>query len=140
MNKYLIGIAGALGLFWLLRKTTAGNQLKYSFRGIDLIKRTIGIELINPTNTPLNFSAVVADVLLNGNNIGLIDFRQKTTIEPNGSKVINIPIKLNPIGLASFALSKVRTFKTLAFDGTLNAEKFSLPFKEVINFGNTQQA
>jgi hypothetical protein len=135
MNKTLLYIAGALGLFWLFRKKTASGSLKYVFKGIDLKNRTIGVELINPSNTPLNFTALVADVLLNGSNIGLIDFRQKTTIPAAGSKVINIPVKLSPIGILQFSLSKVRNFKTIAFNGTLNAENLTLPFTEQINFG-----
>jgi hypothetical protein len=135
MNKTLLYVAGALGLIWIFRKSSASSSLKYVFKGIDLRNRSISVELINPSNTPLNFTALVADVLLNDSNVGLIDFRQNTQIPAAGSKVINIPIKLNPIGLLQFTLSKARNFQTIGFNGTLNAEKLSIPFNEVIKFG-----
>ena len=90
----------------------------------------------NPTNTPINFDALVSDVSLNGSNVGIIDFRQKTTIPGAGSKNIIVPIKLNALGVIQFLTSKAKQIKEVGFEGTINAEGLSFPFSEKFNLAN----
>ena len=139
MKNISLLLLGGFGLWYLLRKGSAGNQLKWNIVGINAAKRALQIELINATNTPLKFSALVADVKANGSPVGLIDFRKQTIIPATGGVKIDVPLKLNALGVLQFVSSGLKKIKTLEFDGTLNAENLSIPFVETLNF-NTANA
>jgi len=136
MKNYLLIGAGLFAAYYFLKKGNAGKSIKWNIVGLDIKSKAITIELINPTNTPLNFDALVSDVSLNGTNVGIIDYRQKTLIPGAGAKRINVPIKLNALGVIQFLTSKLSKIKEVAFNGTLNAEGVSFPFSESIKLGN----
>lgn len=126
-------LIGGLGLWYLLKKGTASNQLKWNIVGIDAGKKAISVDLINPTNTPLQFAALVADIKANGAPVGIMDYRKPTIIPATGSTRIQIPMKLNPMGVIQFLSAGLKKISTLEFSGTLNAEGLSIPFTEVLN-------
>jgi LEA14-like dessication related protein len=138
MNKnWLLVAAGAIAIWFVGKKKIAGDQIKWQFTGLDINKLALNIQLINPTNTPLNFSAFVAEIFINGSSLGILDYRSATTLSANGMKNISIPIKLNPLAAITLlgfirnpqALKKA----TITLDGTINAENISIPFKQNIN-------
>lgn len=138
MNKNLLLIAaGAIAIWFVGKKKIAGDQIKWQFTGLDINKLALNIQLINPTNTPINFSAFVAEIFINGSSLGILDYRSATTLSGNGMKNISIPIKLNPLAAITLlgfirnpsALKKA----TIMLDGTINAENISIPFKQSIN-------
>lgn len=124
-------------MLWLYNKKSTGNQIRWRFSGLDLKKPALNIELINPTNTPISFSAFVADLVINGTSAGILDYRQATILEANGVKNITIPVKLNPLA----AITVLPTLRNKALiknaqvilDGTINAENISIPFKQQIS-------
>jgi LEA14-like dessication related protein len=137
MNKNILLIgAGLYAAYFLLRKRNAGQSVKWNITGIDIKRKALTMQIINPTNTPINFDALVSDVSLNGANVGIIDFRQKTLIPGAGSKNIIVPIKLNALGVIQFLTSKAKQIKQLGFEGTINAEGVSFPFFEKFNLAN----
>jgi LEA14-like dessication related protein len=122
--------------YFLYRKRNAGQSIKWNITGLDIKRKAITMQLINPTNTNINFNALVSDVSLNGSNVGIIDFRQKTIIPGPGSKNIIVPIKLNALGLIQFLTSKAYKIKEVGFTGTINAEGVAFPFEEKFNLAN----
>jgi len=138
MNKnWLLVAAGAMAIWFVGKKKITGDQIKWQFTGLDINKLALNIQLINPTNTPINFSAFVAEIFINGSSLGILDYRSATTLSGNGMKNISIPIKLNPLAAITLlgfirnpsALKKA----TIMLDGTINAENISIPFKQSIN-------
>ncbi len=138
MNKnWLLLAVGAIGLYFVSKKKLASDQIKWRFTGLDINKLALQIELINPTNTPLNFSAFVAEIFINGSSLGILDYRNATTLTGGTSKTISIPIKINPLAaitLLGFVRNPSALKKaTIMLDGTINAENISIPFKQAIN-------
>ena len=138
MNKtFLIIAAAGLAFFYLAKKKVASGSIKWMVTGLDLKNKSINIQLINPSNTPINFKAFVAEVLLNNSSLGILDYRNATILSGNGFKNITIPIKFNPLALLSLvgyiknpeALKKA----TIMLDGTINAENITIPFKQQVN-------
>ena len=130
-------VAGGLGLWWFMRKKSAGDQIKWQIQGIDLKKLSLKIQLINPTNTPILFSAYVAELYMNNSNVGVLDYRNQITIAANGSNNISIPIKLNPIAAVTALPAIIRAKSVRAnwrLKGTLNAENIAIPFDQPVNF------
>lgn len=126
-------LAGAVVAINFTRKAFGGGQLKYRLFGFDFAKKALQIELVNPTNINLNFNALVADVSINGNKIGLVDYRQPTQLTPSDRKIINLPIRLDPVGTLFFTknlitggLKKLKN-ATIAVNGTLQAEGLNIP-------------
>jgi hypothetical protein len=134
-NLGILVLGGGL-LWYFLRKGAASNQLKWQVMGLDIKRRTISIDLINPTNTPLKFSALVSDIKANGAPVGLLDYRQPTTIAPLGKTKINIPMKLNALGVLQFISQGLQKIKSIEFTGTLNAEGLSIPFNEIVKLND----
>jgi len=137
-KKVLLVIGGAIAAFYFLgKKKIASDQLVWRFTGFDFKRIAIQIELINPTNTSLNFSAFVAEVLVNDNQVGILDYRQQTKLSGNSNKVISIPIKINPMAAITFIpfllnRSAIKNAK-IVLKGTINAENISIPFSTPIN-------
>lgn len=137
MNKNILLIgAGLYAVYFLLTKRNAGQSVKWNITGIDIKRKALTMQIINPTNTPINFDALVSDVSLNGANVGIIDFRQKTLIPGASSKNIIVPIKLNALGIIQFLTSKAYKIKEVGFTGTINAEGVAFPFEEKFNLAN----
>jgi len=136
MKNWLLLVGGGYLAYKLLNKGNAGKSIKWNITGIDIKRKALTIQLINPTNTPINFDALVSDVSLNGTNIGIVDFREKTLIPGTGAKNIIVPIKLNALGVIQFLTGKIQKIKEVGFTGTLNAEGVSFPFVEKFNLQN----
>lgn len=132
MNRTLLLILSAVGLLYLIRKGTAANALKYNITGFDFKNRSVEVELINPTQTNLQFSSLVSDISLNGSNVGILDYRQPTIIQGNQAIKIKLPIKVNAAGVVSFLATGLKKIKTIGFDGTLTAQGAPIPFNTTL--------
>lgn len=125
-------------MWFVTRKKIAGDQLKWQLAGFDLKKLALQINLINPTNTPINFSAYVAELFVNNKSAGILDYRNATTLPGGGSQIISIPIRINPLAtitmiplLRSGALKNAK----LRLAGTLTAEGIAIPFDQPVSLG-----
>jgi hypothetical protein len=135
-QNIILGILAIAGLYFS-RKLFASNAITYRIIGANLKQRAIQVELINPTNTPLSVSALVASVSIAGQNFGTIDYRTPVTIGRTDRKVLNLPIRLNPVGgfrLLSQILSGNANLKgqNVDIEGTINSENLSIPVKNSI--------
>jgi hypothetical protein len=133
MNKTIGLVIAAVGLWYLFRKGQAANALKYNFTGIDFKNRAVEVELINPTQTQLQFSSLVSDIKLNGTNVGILDYRQPTLINPNQAIRVKLPIKVNPAGVLAFVSAGLNKIKTVGFDGSLTSQGQTFPFNTVLS-------
>jgi LEA14-like dessication related protein len=125
------------GVIYFGRKVFSAGRVQYSIIGADLKKQSLRIELLNPGNMPLNFESLIAALSINGRQFGTLDFRQRTNLGPTSRTIINIPIRLNPIGgaqLLTSILTGSTQFKgsTIDIDGTLNAGGLIIPIKNNI--------
>ncbi len=136
MNKTILIILSIAGIWYLLKKGVAANALKYNFTGIDFKNRAIEVELINPTPTPLQFSSLVSDISLNGNNVGIVDYRQPTLLQGNQAIKIKLPIKVNAAGVLAFLSAGISKIKTIGFNGTITAQGAPLPFNTTLTLNN----
>ena len=132
MNKTILLILGAVGLFYLIRKGKAANALKYNVTGFDFKNKSVEVELINPTPTQLQFSSLVSDISLNNTNVGIVDYRKPTIIQGNQAIKIKLPIKVNATGVLAFLATGLKKIKTIGFDGTLTAQGAPIPFNTTL--------
>ena len=133
MNKTIGLVVAALGIWYLFRKGQAANLLKYNFTGIDLKNRSVEVELINPTQTTLQFSSLVADISLNNTNVGILDYRQPTLIQANQAIKIKLPIKVNAAGVFAFVASGLKKIKTVGFNGSITSQGQTIPFNTTLD-------
>jgi hypothetical protein len=133
MNKTIGLVVAALGIWYLFRKGQAANLLKYNFTGIDLKNRSVEVELINPTQTTLQFSSLVADISLNNTNVGILDYRQQTLIQANQAIKIKLPIKVNAAGVFAFVASGLKKIKTVGFNGSITSQGQTIPFNTTLD-------
>jgi hypothetical protein len=132
MNKTIYFVIAGLGIWYLFRKGQAANLLKYNFTGIDLKNRSVEVELINPTQTRLQFSSLVADISLNDTNVGILDYRQPTLIQANQAIKIKLPIKVNAAGVLAFVASGLKKIKTVGFNGSSTSQGQTIPFNTTL--------
>jgi len=133
MNKTVVIIVAALGLWYLFRKGQAANALKYNFTGIDFRNRAIEVELINPTQTTLQFTSLVSDISLNNTNVGIVDYRQPTLINSNQALKIKLPIKVNAAGVIAFLATGLNKIRTVGFNGSLTSQGQTFPFNTTLD-------
>ena len=133
MNKTIGLVVAALGIWYLFRKGQAANLLKYNFIGIDLKNKSVEVELINPTQTTLQFSSLVADISLNNTNVGILDYRQPTLIQANQAIKIKLPIKVNAAGVFAFVASGLKKIKTVGFNGSITSQGQTIPFNTTLD-------
>ena len=133
MNKTIGLVVAALGIWYLFRKGQAANLLKYNFTGIDLKNRSVEVELINPTQTRLQFSSLVADISLNDTNVGILDYRQPTLINANQAIKVKLPIKVNAAGVLAFVASGLKKIKTVGFNGSITSQGQTIPFNTTLD-------
>jgi hypothetical protein len=133
MNKTIGLVVAALGIWYLFRKGQAANLLKYNFTGIDLKNRSVEVELINPTQTTLQFSSLVADISLNDTNVGILDYRQPTLINANQAIKVKLPIKVNAAGVFAFVASGLKKIKTVGFNGSITSQGQTIPFNTTLD-------
>jgi hypothetical protein len=133
MNKTLYFVIAGLGIWYLFRKGQAANLLKYNFTGIDLKNRSVEVELINPTQTTLQFSSLVADISLNDTNVGILDYRQPTLIKANQAIKVKLPIKVNAAGVLAFVASGLKKIKTVGFNGSITSQGQTIPFNTTLD-------
>jgi len=99
-------------------------------------KAAITVDIINPTGSPLQLDAFVANLIYNGIDIATIDYRNRTTLKATGLMRIDIPIRISPLGaiqLGNEVLKNgINAFKNFKFDvaGTINSEGLSIPFNQ----------
>jgi hypothetical protein len=133
MNKTIYLVIAGLGIWYLFRKGQAANLLKYNFTGIDLKNRSVEVELINPTQTRLQFSSLVADISLNDTNVGILDYRQPTLINANQAIKVKLPIKVNAAGVLAFVASGLKKIKTVGFNGSITSQGQTIPFNTTLD-------
>jgi LEA14-like dessication related protein len=140
-NAFWLLLGGGI-LWFYTRKVVAGKRLLFNIVGVDVStkKQGVQVELINPTNTPIQFSSFVGSIIINGNSAGTIDYRQPIVIPANGRQVIFVPIRLSLVGAGGliFDLIKGKLKQKLRMDivGTINAEGFLINVAEVYEYGN----
>jgi hypothetical protein len=133
MNKTIYLVIAGLGIWYLFRKGQAANLLKYNFTGIDLKNKSVEVELINPTQTRLQFSSLVADISLNDTNVGILDYRQPTLINANQAIKVKLPIKVNAAGVLAFVASGLKKIKTVGFNGSITSQGQTIPFNTTLD-------
>ena len=129
---YVIGGGLLFAVLKLTRKSIAAKILNVKIANIKLLpikNASIVLSVINPTNTPINFSSITADILLNGNAFSTINTNKATTIQPNSSLNINLPIKINPLEGARLALDLLKkpTGYKINIEGTINSDSINFP-------------
>jgi LEA14-like dessication related protein len=111
------------GLLWFYtRKAVAGKKLLFNIVGVDVStkKQGVQVELINPTNTPIQFSSFVGSIIINGNSAGTIDYRQPIVIPANGRQVIFVPIRLSLVGAGGLILDLINSDIMFSFNDIIS--------------------
>jgi LEA14-like dessication related protein len=140
----LLGLiaTGTLVLFYFLNKTRSALKLDYYFYSIDLSNLKLSnleiitkVEIVNPTNTSQVVDGIFATVTLNdGTLIGRIQKNVAQTIIKKDSTIIDVPIKLNPNGLAKVTAYVInnQSVPTLNIEGSITSMGISIPIKQTV--------
>lgn len=103
--KYILG-AGAIYLaFVYFRKAKAAAILNIKLRTVKLMplsNAAVTLEIINPTPSRVNFTSIVADLLINNFALGTLNYQKPTIIPANGTISVDLKIKVNPLESLSF--------------------------------------
>jgi LEA14-like dessication related protein len=140
----LLGLiaTGTLVLFYFLNKTRSALKLDYYFYSIDLSNLKLSnleiitkVEIVNPTNTSQVVDGIFATVTLNdGTLVGRIQKNVAQTIIKKDSTIIDVPIKLNPNGVAKVTAYVInnQSVPTLNIEGSITSMGISIPIKQTV--------
>lgn len=140
----LIGLiaTGGILLLYFLNKTRSALKLDYYFYSIDLSNLKLSnleiitkVEIVNPTNTKQVIDGIFANVKLNdGTLIGRIQQTQVQEIGARTNTIIDIPIKLNPNGVAKVTAYVInnQSVPTINIEGSITSMGISIPIKQSI--------
>ena len=135
-NLFPFIATGALAFlaYRFLRKGVAAKTLNIKLRTVKvrpISQAAIVLDVINPTNTAINISSVVADILINDFPISTVNYQQPTVIPANGSVSISLRIKINPLEAGQFLLrllsSAGRKLNKIRLTGTVSGEGIVAP-------------
>lgn len=136
MKKYLpYGILALAGYFaWkYFRKGVAGKLLNVKVRRLNLFplkSANLEVDIINPTNSSINFDSITLDLSVNDYPISTLNYQKNTTISANGVTTIKMPIVINPLESGQFVFSLLSTkgkVRNIKIDGTINGEGIVIP-------------
>lgn len=92
------------------------------------------VDIINPTNSSINFDSITLDLSVNDFPISTLNYQKNTTISGNGVTTIKMPIVINPLESGQFVfnlLSNKGKVKTIKVNGTINGEGILIPINVV---------
>ena len=136
MKKFLPILIAAGGVFLAIRyfrKAQTAAILNVKIRNLKLqpiSQAAIVLEIINPTNTGINFNSITGDLILNDFAVATLNYQQPTTIQANTTRSINLRIKLNPVQLAAFSANRLLSkgkLQTMKFSGNISGEGLNIP-------------
>lgn len=136
MKNYLNIILGAGAVFLAIqyfRKAKAAAVLNIKLRTIKLqpiSNAAIVLEIINPTNSRINFNSIVADLIVNNIALGTVAYQQQTVISANSTINLDLRIKINPLEGLSFIrtlLSNRNKNNSVKIVGTVSGEGVLIP-------------
>lgn len=136
MKKALPAIllgAAALAAIIFGKRAFAGKRLNVKIRSLRLqpiSSAAVIVEIINPTSYPINFDSLTFDLSVNGSALSTLNYQKQTALRGNSSVQIALPIKLNPLETAKFAIDFAKgKFKVeqVALDGFVNSDGVAIP-------------
>jgi len=145
MKKNFIYIAaGAVLIYFLLRKTSFAKNLIFSFNNIKLVGKLLQPELIitlsvqNPTRQAATITAISGTLYLDDRAISNISNFNQQIIQPQMESLISFSAKPGVIGIANvlreifFTKSENKKY-TFKFIGTANVDGVLLPIDQEFN-------
>lgn len=108
MNPLVIALGAYL--FTLARGQKTADRLEYDPKNLEIIngKLVYTMDVLNPTKNPLKVDSFFAGIFADDAKIGTIERGTPFDLEPKKRTTVKLPVKLNAIGLAKFALSKTK--------------------------------
>lgn len=140
MKKFLpYGLLALAGYYaWrYFRKGIAGKLLNVKIRRLNLFplkSANLEIDVINPTNSSINFDSITLDLSLNDYPISTLNYQKNTTITGNGITTLKLPIVINPLESGQFVFNLLTTkgkVKNIKVSGTINGEGIVIPISVV---------
>jgi hypothetical protein len=133
------GILALAGYFaWkYFKKGVASKLLNVKIRRLNLFplkSANLEVDIINPTNSSINFDSITLDLSVNDFPISTLNYQKNTTISGNGVTTIKMPIVINPLESGQFVfnlLSNKGKVKTIKVNGTINGEGILIPINVV---------
>jgi LEA14-like dessication related protein len=136
MKNYLnfaLGLGAAYFAYIYFRKARAAKTLNIKLRTIKLqpiSQAAISLEIINPTNSNVNFTSIVADLIINNFALGTLNYQAPTIIPANSSINVDLRIKINPLESLSFIanlLQKQSENNVIKISGNVSGEGIVVP-------------
>ena len=133
------GILALAGYFaWkYFKKGIAGKLLNVKIRRLNLFplkSANLEVDIINPTNSSINFDSITLDLSVNDYPISTLNYQKNTTISANGLTSIKMPIVINPLESGQFVfnlLTNKGKVKNIKVNGTINGEGIVIPVSVV---------
>lgn len=119
------------------KKGVAGKLLNVKIRRLNLFplkSANLEVDIINPTNSSINFDSITLDLSVNDFPISTLNYQKNTTISGNGVTTIKMPIVINPLESGQFVfnlLSNKGKVKNIKVSGTINGEGIVIPVNVV---------
>jgi LEA14-like dessication related protein len=137
---YKVAVGGAI-LFligrMILRKGEAVRSLNANVTKVDWNRSektfVVFVRIINPSNSSIQLSSIVGDVLWNGVYGATMSYLTKTELKPLEEQTLQIPVKPN-LEWTSLILNIIKQGKkafngTFEIKGVVNAEGLVVPFE-----------
>jgi LEA14-like dessication related protein len=130
---FILAAAGIYFAVRLFRKAQTVAILNIKIRTLKLqpiSQAAVVVEVINPTNTSINFTSITGDLLVNNVAISTINYQTPTVIPANSSKTLNLRIKINPVQLASFTANRIFSktkISNIKFVANISGEGLNIP-------------
>lgn len=111
MNPLLIGLGA--WLFTLAKGQKTADRLEYSPKNLEIIndKLVYTMDVLNPTKNKLKVDSFFAGIFADDAKIGTIERGTPFDLAPNKRTTVKLPVRLNAIGLAKFALNPTKLSK-----------------------------
>lgn len=130
---YILGLGALYLAFRYFRKAKAATTLNIKLRTIKLqplSNAAVSLEIINPTPARVNFTSIVADLVINNFALGTLNYQKPSVIPANGSINIDLKIKVNPLESLSFIrtlLTNRNKNNTVKIVGNVSGEGIVVP-------------
>lgn len=130
-KKILLLGAAAIGVYYLWGKT----KVNYNLVGFKFNPFRITFDILNPTNTPVKFNSIVADIIYNGNRIGLLNDFTPGTVPANSHTKVDFQVAADGLGVASVLsdISKNIDKISIQIIGTMKLNGVLLPINLIYN-------
>ena len=134
-----IWILIAAAAIWVLTKVKAGMSLRFIPRSVDFdgANFIVRLGIANDSMFPISFHSFSGNILINGQDAGLVTDFMPQTVVANGETVLPLTFQPKILSIANDIVNFLKTGspQNITIKGIINVENISLPINQTFTAG-----